>query len=146
MNLNSSKEKLREFSPHKIIDDDGFILKESRSAFKKRQNRNFRIQQSECLVGPPMKIINVWVSHILKGDLYELENYLKKNNVHAEEIVKTSHPEANFKSFKISIPMSEKNKVLQQSFFPLGIKCILWKDNKNDRISSRIYTGRLFKN
>ena len=151
-NINHSKNKFHikldnscnEFinsSPLRIVDDEGFVLKESRNDFKKRLYN----QKNKGLLGPPMKLINLWVHRIVKGDEYELQNYLLKKNVEAQDIVRTSHTESKFKSFKISILKNDKDKVLHNSFFPPGIKCRIWKDNKNNAINSRTFTGRLYK-
>ena len=69
-----------------------------------------------------MKLINLWVHRIVIGDEYELQNYLLKKNVEAQEIVRTSHTESKLNSFKTSILKNDKNKVLHNSFFLPGIK------------------------
>ena len=49
-----------------------------------------------------------------------------------------SHYRAQFLSFKIKISVLDKDTVLNESFWPYGVQCMLWK---NARQNSRYNNG-----
>ena len=143
-------ESIINFSP-KLIDEEGFTLKESRRAYKKRLNDISEDNHNKGLEGPPPKFIDLWIYKISKGDKFTLKNFIENKNVKVFCIDKTSHEHAKFKSFKVTISMYDKIRILNsKSFFPNGIKCRQWKDhinNNNFGISSNTltFTNKLYK-
>ena len=68
-----------------------------------------------------------------------MKDFLKNNNININGIEKMSHPEAKYSSFKISISVTDKQKVLDSSFWPNGIQrkmCQLLGISDNQNIYS----------
>ena len=137
-------DKFINFSPSKIVDDEGFTLKESRSSFKKRKNAELNDMQDNGLAGPLPKLVNLWVYHVLKGDKNVLRKYLETKNIKAYDIIKTFHIDSKFNSFKISVSKYNKSKILNRSFFPNGIKCKSWHDRNSHTVQSRSFTNKFY--
>ena len=80
------------------------------------------------LEGAPLPERTVFVSRVNRGDIDSIKNFLEDNNVNVIEIVKKSHSEAKFKSFKIKITLTDLRKVLNNTFWPRGILCNKWRE------------------
>ena len=75
-----------------------------------------------------MPVKKMFVSRVLNGDVNEINTFLAQNNIKVVETEKVSHEGAKYKSFKITISISDKNKILRRSFWPSGIRCKLWNE------------------
>ena len=53
------------------------------------------------------------------------------NTIHIHSIEKVSHNGAMFKSFKICISLLDVDKVLNNSFWPNGIHCKIWRKSQS---------------
>ena len=48
---------------------------------------------------------------------------MESGNVQVFDIVKVSHVEARFCSYKITISVADRDSVFNESFWPAGVKC-----------------------
>ena len=83
------------------------------------------------LRGAPPPPRNIFVSRVLDGDTKLMTDFLNLNNVKVNEIQMTSHPESKYSSFKINISVYDRDKVLDPSFWPFGIKCEMWREPRS---------------
>ena len=63
----------------------------------------------------------------MNGNEAVIKNHLRHHKVDVAEIMRTSHFESKFSSFKISIAKSDLDAVLQPSFWPRGVVCEPWR-------------------
>ena len=142
-------DKSVDFLPPKIVDEEGYVMKESRNSYRRRKNALLADMENDGLVGPSPKKITLWVYHVLKGDENIVRNYIEDRNVRVYHISKTSHDQASLKSFKIEISRNDRVKILNKLFFPDGVKCRVWRErsgsNKNYIVTSRTFNGKLYK-
>ena len=145
--LNNVIDNAEKYLPSKLIDEQGFVVSESRSAYRKRKNAILEDMHNKSLMGPPSKPISLWVYQVSRGDEKILRDYMLAKNIQVYHINKTSHEQAKYKSFKIDISKYDKNKVLNnRSFFPDGVQCRVWRDGRdNTVINSRSFTGKLYR-
>ena len=80
------------------------------------------------LEGAPPPERTIFLSRVNTGDINSIKKFLKDRNVNAIDIVKASHSQAKFKSFKIKITLLDLHKVLNDTFWPRGILCNKWRD------------------
>ena len=65
---------------------------------------------------------DIFVSRLLKDtETAHLTEHLQKNGVMPRAVVKKSHDEAQFNSFRIELKLSDLSKVLQDTFWPNGV-------------------------
>ena len=106
----------------------GFTLIQNR----RRRRLNTQIaSSSHGLQGAPPPICDIFVSRVERGDEQTINAFLAKNNVRVFENVRVSHLDATYSSFKISIPVFDKSKVLRKRFWPSGIQCKVWREPRN---------------
>lgn len=53
---------------------------------------------------------------------------MESSNVQVFDIVKVSHVEARFSSYKITISVADRDSVFNESFWPAGVKCQWWRE------------------
>ena len=107
-----------------------------------RKRRNRRVYgRGEAgaggLVGAPPPTRPLWLSRVVTGDTQIIRNYLSERNVMIDddEIVKVSHEDAKFHSYKIYVSVDSLNTVLDDDFWPNGIRCELWRErNMNNDV------------
>ena len=61
-----------------------------------------------------------------------MSDFLKEKNLNPINIARVSHEGALFRSYKIRISKFDLDKVLDHSFWPLGIQCRLWKERRHN--------------
>ena len=105
-----------------INNDDGFIPVLSRNERRRRRasNNGFR--------GAPIPTRNLWISRVANGESNDIKQYMVDKGVTAHEIVKVSHEEATFKSYKITISVKDIKHALHNNFWPEGVNCKFWKE------------------
>ena len=106
-------------------------------AMSRRQRRKITYGNAATmggLSGAPLPVKQIWVSRVSRGDIRDIQDHMHRNNIDINDIEKTSHPNAKFSSYKISIPVSGSDKVFEESFWPLGVRCQKWFER-----SPRIY-------
>ena len=57
-----------------------------------------------------------------------MNSFLQRNNIDVIENEKVSHNDAIYSSFKVTLSIFDRNKVLRNRFWPRGIQCKLWHD------------------
>ena len=100
-------------------DNEGYTKYESRSARKKRL-RN--------LLGAPPPVRYVFVNRVTSGNPNILANYLNDKKVEFEKIERKSHPNSKYKSFKVTMYKDQLSTVLNNGFWPKGVKCKVWRE------------------
>ena len=91
------------------------------------------------LQGAPPPISRVFIYRVQQGNVQVINEYLHKNNIEVIENVKVSHDEAAFSSYKVTLSIYDRNKVLRDGFWrgaARGIQCKLWHDPKPDNNES----------
>ena len=59
----------------------------------------------------------------MQGDVNIISKHLKDNNIHVHKIDKMSHESAKFSSYKVKIFKHDLEKVLNENFWPIRLKC-----------------------
>ena len=116
-----------------LVDDEGFQPMESRYARRRRY-------QAASLVGAPPPLRYVFVSRIQRGNVHSLFDFLKSKNINVQKVERTSHIEAKFKSFKVSLYKDEVDKIINSIIWPKGIIVRIWKSksfDNDDRINKK---------
>ena len=117
----------------KLYDDDGYEVYENKSTRKKRLIKEY----ANLLKGAPPPIIRLFVSRVSFGSENTIDNYLRRCGVKPLSVVVASKPNAKYSSYKVSVYKTNVDAVLQDNFWPAGIKCRLWRELKGTR--GRIY-------
>ena len=79
---------------------------------------------------PPPR--DIFVSRVLDGTTEMMKDFLSHNNVNISKIDQMSHPDSKYCSFKITISVTDKYKVLDSNFWPNGIQCKMWRSARNN--------------
>ena len=109
-----------------VVDEDDFVLYESKSKRKNRLNNDY------CsLEGAPPPPRHLFVSRITKGNSSSIAKYLKDKSIDVYRVELKSHTDSKFKSFKITLSKNDVNNVLNESFWPHGIRCNKWNEPKS---------------
>ena len=106
-------------------DADGFITVQS-------GRRRRRVTGSDGTVvpgleGAPPPLRHIWVSRVKHGDASALNDFIVQRQIKVYDIEKVSHDNAKFNSFKISISKNDVSNVLNDSFWPAGVQCQIWR-------------------
>ena len=128
--------------PSKIVDENGFILKESKRDFKKRKLQAY---QDFGICGPPKNLVSLFVYKLSKGEKTDVKNYVESKGIEVVNIEKKSHSQSKYNSFLLVVSEENKYKLLQRNFFPNGIKCKIWTDYRNRPIKSRSFINNSHK-
>ena len=89
------------------------------------------------LQGAPPPISRVFVYRVQHGSVQSMNSFLQSNNIDVIENEKVSHDDATYSSFKVTLSIFDRNKVLRYRFWPRGIQCKLWHDPRpNDNLDS----------
>ena len=71
------------------------------------------------------------MSRVEDGDTNQITDFLNTNQVKVNAIHMTSHPDSKYGLFRINISVFDKDKVLNPSFWPFGIKCEMWREPRS---------------
>ena len=110
-------------------DEDGFILVTSG---KKR--RKTSVSSEESIIGAKPALSSIWIYKIEGGTEKAVKKYLNEQGVRVQKITRTSHQDARYKSFKITILSADIKNVMKRNFWPIGVECRNWKDKNRTRI------------
>ena len=113
------------------VDEDGFTLVTSR-----RQATGRRTTPTPGLEGAPPPTKPIFVYRIKCGETEVIKQYMEENGVTVSEIIKMSHEQSKFHSFKVLINKPDLEKVFDDLFWPAGVHCKMWWSR--DKIKSRI--------
>ena len=72
---------------------------------------------------------------------------MEERGIKVYHFEKMSHYQASFMSFKIKISVFDREKVLNENFWPYGVQCMMWKNARQNSNRSNIgnndnYNGR----
>ena len=129
----------RSFSFYKRYDEDGFEEVESPATKRRRINDKM---QNDDIRGAEPRIAYLWVSRFEKGNPMAIKKYLNDRNVKVHNVLRTSNINAKFKSFKISILKEDVNRVKSYNFWPEGIYCKYWREQKVGKNDSNTSNSR----
>ena len=107
------------------LESDGFEMKNGRTNFQMHDLNN---STNDVLVGAPPRLKDIWVYKIKQGNVNTVMKYLKDRNVKVGKVIRTSHVNSTFKSFRIKIYQHDVEKVLNREFWPINVKCKVWKE------------------
>ena len=118
--------------------DDGFHKVESKS------QRRRRLQENSLLQGAPPPMRNIFVSRVKYGNVLTIKSFLNKNNIYYNNVDLVSHDNSKFNSFKIDINKFDVHKVMQSNFWPIGVKCNIWREKSKNNV--QYYNSRFIDN
>ena len=88
------------------------------------------------LQGAPPPLKDMFVHRVLTGDVGDITNHLKNNYINVVNIERVSHESSAYKSFKVTVSLYDKNKMLRKNIWPNGIRCKVWWHPRNDDVNS----------
>ena len=94
----------------------------------RRRSRGIRHRPTSVpgLQGAPLRTSRVFISRVERGDINSINTFLAKNHIDVIENVKVSHNDAPNSSFRVTLSIPDRNKVLHNIIWPRGIQCKLW--------------------
>ena len=110
-------------------DEDGFILVTSG-----KKQRKISVSCEESIIGAKPALSSIWIYKIEGGTEKAVKKYLNEQGVRVQKITRTSHQDARYKSFKITILSADIKNVMKRNFWPIGVECRNWKDKNRTRI------------
>ena len=85
--------------------------------------------------GAPLPKRDFFVSRVLKETTDEqLLNYITSNGVSSAQIMCVSNPDSAYRSYRLSVPVTEKDKVMDGDMWPYGICVQRWWRKKNQSV------------
>ncbi len=66
-----------------------------------------------------------------------MKQYITSKDVHGVELTLVSNVNAMFKSYKLSVPLDQKDKILQGSMWPSGVCVEKWRYRSNANSGGR---------
>ena len=90
------------------------------------------------LRGAPPPTRDFFVSRVTVGDREGIKELIEANGIQVYNIDKMSNYQARFKSFKVKISVLDKEKILNESMWPNGIQCMMWRNprrSNNDNVN-----------
>ena len=85
------------------------------------------------LIGAPPPTRPLWISRVTYGNEALIKQHLGERRVIVDEsnISLVSHENSKFKSFRIDVSVNDVNTVLNDRFWPVGVRCELWRERYN---------------
>ena len=77
--------------------------------------------------------VDIWIGRIERGTVTSVKKHLTNKRVYPLSVIKTSHDNAQFHSFRIKINNKNVNTVLKASFWPDGMAVRRWKEKVGSR-------------
>ena len=71
--------------------------------------------------------------------------FLVKNKVIVKDILKVSHEGSRFNSYKVSVPVIDFHRLLNEDFWPNGIQCKKWYERRLSNVDNNA-TDDVFSN
>ena len=78
--------------------------------------------------GAPLPERTIFVSRVIRSNEDDIKKCLTDTDDNVNNIIKSSHNDAKYKSFKIKISIIDLDKVLNNYFWPNGILCQMWRE------------------
>lgn len=98
-----------------------------------RQRIQGRAQSATVQGAPPPKR-DFFVSRVHRDTVDEhMKQYITDKGINSVELVIVSNPSAAFKSYKLSVPVSERPKILCADIWPYGVCVQKWRDRTANR-------------
>ena len=72
----------------------------------------------------------------MNGNSDKIKTFLVNNNVDVKNIERISHNESRYSSYKITVPVIDFNKPLDEKFWPNGFQCKKWYERKQSYADS----------
>ena len=72
----------------------------------------------------------VWIARILNGNEEKIKSFIKGKSIAVTNITKVSHQDAQFSSYKVSINKDKLPLLLDGAFWPRGVVCEVWRDQR----------------
>ena len=111
------------------------IGRNDRKDGQKRQTQKRMIHgsvRSDIVHGAPLPKRDFFISRVVKSTTDEqMLNYVRNKGIRSVEIKRMSNDEAIFKSFKLTVSIDEKDKVMQESMWPYGLCVQRWRDRNH---------------
>lgn len=134
LSLGASLDRLSDhpfdYSRDRSMDSDDFTLPYyAVKQNKKRQNRRQKVitgkgpRQTGSFKGAPEPGRSLFVHRVDSDtEVKDLERHLRDLDIDIMELECVSHPEAHFKSFKLTVPVSQMNDLLTDDIWPTGVR------------------------
>jgi hypothetical protein len=135
-------------NPQMLPSADGFEVQRDE---RRRQQREANRQQSQKrkpvagqsdgngLRKPPSPTWHYFVYKVHKDDnIDEVREYTSKQGVVVRDLVKTSHNDAKYNSFKLSVPRESADSVLNPEFWPKGIYIRRWHERQQKGVDRHV--------
>ena len=61
----------------------------------------------------------------------DVQEFLVENDIDVRAIDCTSHPDSTFKSFKVTVSVSDVDKLFNDDFWPSGVKVRMFRSHVN---------------
>ena len=119
------------------LDEDGFR--------KAKTKNKTQASSSDAIIGAAPTLCTIWVSRLIQGNAVNIKRFMNNKGIRVQKISKTSHEDAQYMSFKITILRSDSAVVLNNGFWPIGVNCRFWKDRVDSKVRSRTYSNSLIK-
>lgn len=127
--------------PGPVIDSEGFQLKQSRAEIKRQQFENkFK------LIGAPLPTANIWVHRVKEGNEYSITKYIKSRNIEVHNVIKKSNVNSKFMSYMVNIDKKDLHVLLNDKFWPKGVKAKIWRNKSVNENKSRSFTNYRYRN
>ena len=135
-------------SPSTNLSSDGFDFQRDERRRQKKENNKQNPQKKRSVAGqsdngglrkspPPTWHYFVYKVHQDDG-VDEVREYVEKQNVAVADLVKTSHNEAKYNSFKLSVSKDFADTILNPDFWPKGIYIRRWHERHQKNNDTRL--------
>ena len=118
----------------KLIDEDGYTKMENRKNRKKRLIE----ESAKLLKGAPPPVVRLFISRVSFGTENTIDNYLRKNGIKPVSVNIVSRSDAKYSSYKASVYKNDVDTILEEHFWPRGISCRLWREQRDTYNKSKI--------
>ena len=104
--------------------------------YKKRLRRQNKVitgnKSGSRLRGAPLPNRDIFVYRIAKDTgASDVQEFLVENDIDVRAIDCTSHPDSTFKSFKVTVSVSDVDKLFNEDFWPSGVKVRMFRSHVN---------------
>ena len=98
----------------------------ARKKQRRRENAVVGTGTSDHLRGAPAPNRDIFVFRVEYGDADGMKKYMTKRDINVCNIDQTSNDDARFKSYKVTVKVSDLSKVLMPDFWPKGVHVRRW--------------------
>ena len=109
---------------------------------KRQRYRVHGSRQGELLEGAPLPKRDFFLSRVIKGtDDDVIKNYLLDKGIQDVELKVVSNVSAKYKSYKLSVNVDSKDKIMHADLWPRGICIQKWIEKRNRAESTDLDNG-----